>query len=532
MPALRHLAHQRFRRLSDIAIALSAEKDDDRLLERIVESAMDLTGADGGTLYLRSEDGQALTFAILMNRSLDLHCGGTSGRIVELPPVPLYDTDGSANRRNVAACAVHDGVTVPIADAYSETKYDLSGTRRFDEQTGYRSVSFLTVPMPNHLGDVIGVLQLLNATSDVDGGIVPFDEEDTLLVGGLASQAAIALTKKRLIDDQQRLFDSLIKLIAGAIDEKSPYTGGHSRRVPELTLMLADAAARCPEGPLGEFTMSEADRYELEAAAWLHDCGKITTPNSVMDKATKLETVFDRIELVRTRFEVLKRDAEIALLRERLASLAPEDPIDRITRRRVGGMRAELEEEQAFLERCNIGGETMAAGEQERVREIARRRWRDGRGVERELLNAEEVENLTVSRGTLTDHERSVINRHISTTIDMLESLPYPKHLKRVPEFAGGHHERMDGKGYPRGLTRDEMSPQARIIGIADVFEALTARDRPYKSPKTVSEALAILQTMAEEGHIDPDLHEVFIRDKVYVEYALRFLEEDQIDVV
>ncbi len=523
-------AHEIIRRLNEIGVALSAERDETRLLERILFAALELTEADGGTLYLVTSatgepDGpdRKLAFRILANRSLQLHLGGTSAQEIEFEDLPIDGGDPEGGLDTIAAFAAREGRTIHVADAYAEDGFDFVGTRAFDARTGYRSTSFLTVPMRNHEGRVIGVLQLINAMRDAT--VVPFDEADALLAESLASQAAIAITQRRLIEGQRLLFESFIRLIAETIDAKSSHTGAHCRRVPELSLLLADAAARTTEGPLASFEMNQDDRYELQIAAWLHDCGKLTTPDHVVDKATKLQTIVDRIELLETRFELAKRDAVIAALRDRLPTVEADDAIES-----AAGALAGLDEDFAFLERVNAGAERMADEDQARVREIAASRtWlRDGR--ERPLLTPDEVLNLCVSRGTLTDDERATINHHITATIDMLEALPYPRHLRRVPEFAGGHHERMDGRGYPRGLKGADMSVQARIMAVADVFEALTAPERPYKQPMRVSEALAILSRMAENGHLDPDLVEVFIRQGVYRAYAEAFLDTAQND--
>lgn len=513
------------RKFTEVGIALSAEKDHARLMQLILSSARELTGADGGTLYTCRDDDQ-LHFEIMMNATLGVHRGGTSGVPIEMPSVPLHTSDGVPNRHMVAAWAAVSGETVNIPDAYHEDGFDFSGTRAFDRRSGYRSRSFLTVPMRSHQDDVIGVLQLINKA--VGNSVVAFDAADKQLVESLASLAAISLTNKRLIEAQARLFESFVELIAGAIDDKSPYTGGHCRRVPELTMMLAEAAAASTEGQLAAFTMSEEDRYELRIAGWLHDCGKVTTPEYVMDKATKLETIHDRLEEVRTRFEVLKRDVQVRMLELRLSGELDAEQAQIEWREQC----ALLDAECAFLERCNFGGETMSEADQARVRAIAQRRWVGPDGESRPVLSDDEVHNLTIERGTLTPEERKVINHHIVATISMLESLPYPRHLARVPEFAGGHHEHMDGSGYPRGLTRDQMSVQARAMAIADVFEALTADDRPYKKSMKLSQALAILGRMCEQGKIDPDLFQVFVRDGVYQRYADTFLDPEQIDLV
>lgn len=516
-------------KLNEIGIALSAEDDAGRLLERILLGARSLTHADGGTLYLLDEERRQLRFAVVVNESLQLHMGG-GDEAIPFPPIPL-ERDGRPNYSAVVTSAVLTDRTINLADIHESQDYDFSGARAFDRQTGYRTRSLLTVPMKNHEHDVIGVLQLVNAVDPRSGEVRPFSGLDEQLAESLASQAAVALTQKRLIEDLQRLFESFIQLIASAIDEKSPYTGGHCRRIPVLTLMLADAAHRAGGGPLEGFRMSEQDRYALEIAGWLHDCGKITTPEFVIDKATKLQTIFDRIELVETRFELLRRDAEIALLRRRLDARAGADVLAEAEAEHQATLRA-LEGELEFLRHVNIGSELMAEEDRRRVQRIGRRRWTDRHGRRRELLTPDEAHNLSIPRGTLTEEEREVVNHHIVASIRMLESLPFPKHLRNVPEYAAGHHERMDGTGYPRGLVGEQMSVQARIMAIADIFEALSARDRPYKRGKTLSECLAIMGRMRLDNHIDPDLFDLFVEERIYLAYAREFLEPEQIDAV
>ncbi len=522
----------RLDQLNRIGAELSRERNIARLLENILEAAKTLTGADGGTLYSVTEDGSALHFEIMRTDSLDIRLGGTTGKPIDLPDLPLRRPDGSPNDALVAAHAALHGRAVNIADAYSQQGFDFSGTRAFDQRTGYRSRSFLTVPMTDHQGDLIGVLQLLNALDPETGQVVPFSSADQSLSESLASQAAIALSNRLLITQLERLFESFVKLINIAIDEKSPYTGGHCERVPELTMMLAEAADATTTGPLADFHMSERDRYELQMAGLLHDCGKITTPVHVVDKATKLQTLYDRIGLIDTRFEVLRRDAELAALRAQLALRPVVDAGAEAVA--TAGLQREMkaiDEDRAFLRRCNLGVEAMQPTDQQRGRDMGtQRQWRNADGVQTTFLSAEEVENLTIRAGTLTQAERDTINYHIVATIKMLEALPWPHHLKNVPEYAGGHHERMDGKGYPRGLTREQMPVQARMMGIADIFEALTAADRPYKSGMKLSQALAIMERMKHGGHIDPDLFEVFVRERVYQRYAERFLDPEQID--
>ena len=571
----------RFQKLIEIGIALSAEPDKSRLMETILLQAKELTNADGGTLYLHTDD--ELRFEIMRSDTLGIALGGTTGQPITFPPLRMYDAaTGEPNHQNVATHAALTNRSVNIPDAYASDEFDFSGTRKFDAETGYRAQSFLTVPLTNHEGRVTGVLQLLNARDSSDQ-VIAFSESVQPLVEALASQAAVALDNRLLLEAQRALLDSFIELIASAIDAKSPYTGGHCQRVPELCQMLVRAACQATDEPFADFDLSEEDLYELHIASWLHDCGKVTTPEYIVDKATKLETIHDRIHEIRTRFEVVKRDVEIAYLRGRLEGTDDEPTL----RERRDERLAELDEQFAFVAECNIGGEFMSEDRIARLREIATTTWmrtlsdRIGlahgaakrmagtpapelpveehlladkpehiipRGPEDQLpeddshgfkldvpehkYNLGEVYNLSITRGTLTAEERFKINDHIVQTITMLEALPFPRHLARVPEYAGGHHETLVGTGYPRGLRKEDMSIPARSMAIADIFEALTASDRPYKKAKTLSQSVRIMSFMRNDQHIDPDLFELFLRSGIYKTYAERFLEPSQIDEV
>lgn len=517
---------ERLERLHRVGLALGSEKNRDRLVERILIEAKELCNADGGTLYLRTED-DLLRFVIMLNDSLQIRLGGTTGKEISLPPVPMFDPKTKEpNHKNVASyCAVlKDSVNIP--DAYHAEGFDFAGTKKFDEQNGYRSKSFLTIPMRNQEDRVIGVLQLINA-KDQSGEVVPFATDLQEVAEALASQAAVALDNQMLLSGQKALMEAFIKLIAAAIDDKSPYTGGHCRRVPVLTEMIAREVCNTAAGPLASFDLDEDEWYELHIAAWLHDCGKVTTPVHVMDKATKLEAISDRIELIRARFAASKAEARVSYL-EQVAGGGDARQAEEAYQRAL----KDLDDDLAFLEVANIGGEFMSDEKKARVRAIAERTWTDHKGTLRPLLTQEEIDNLTISRGTLTEEERIVINGHMVQTIRMLEALPFPRNLRRVPEYAGGHHEKMDGSGYPKGIYAQDMSVPARIMAIADVFEALTAQDRPYKKGKTLSESMRIMGFMKRDNHLDPDLFDVFVKSGVYKTYARMYLPEEQIDDV
>ena len=521
---------ERITRLNEIGIALSTEKDTNKLFELILEEAKNITNADGRTLYMVDEKGN-LKFEIMRNDSMDTIMGGTSGIDIPFPAVPKYFDDGEPNLSNVSAYAAITGNTINIEDAYEEKGYDFSGAKSYDKSSGYRSKSFLTMPLKNHENEIIGVMQLINATDNNTGEVISFSPEVQEQVESIASQGAVALTNKRLVEELKNLFESFIKLIATAIDKKSPYTGGHCERVPLITTMLADAVEKVDYGKYKDFSMTEDERYELYIAGWLHDCGKVATPPHVVDKGTKLETITDRIDTIKTRFEVLRRDAEIDFLKKKLELNGTANGEAKNLEKEYTEKLEQLNDDEAFIEKCNVGGEFMEKELQNRVLDIANYDYKQ-QGEKTSFLSENEVRNLNIPKGTLLPEEREIINDHIVITIDMLEQLPYPKHLKNVPEFAGGHHEKLDGTGYPKGLKADQMSVQAKMMAIADIYEALTAADRPYKDGKKLSMAMRIMGFMKNDYHIDKDLFEIFVKEGVYKTYAKDYLSKSQIDEV
>jgi len=518
---------QQVKRLNQIGIYLSSERDTNSLVEIVLNGAKELTGADGGTLYLVDSDNQSLRFAHIQNTTLNILFGGKQTPIPDrFVPIPLKLADGSPNNRMIAAHAVLSGQTINIADAYNEPGFDFSGTRHFDQLNGYRSKSFLTVPMRNHEGLIIAAIQLINKL-DGRGEVCEFSEHDQELAESLASQAAVALTNAQLITDLYRLFDSFTKVIASAIDAKSPQTGAHCRRVPELTLMIARAADKSGFPGLADFAMTDEDYYELSTAAWLHDCGKIVTPHHVVEKSTKLELIRDGIDAIADRFEIIARDAVIAGIEAKLKQEGTVEPADL---HNEPDFTSTLKAELAVLNHSNRGGEFISDPELQQIQNIATRSFSTLNGTVRQLLTTEELEYLSIRKGTLSPAERKIMEDHMVHTINMLEQLPFPRHLRNVPEYAGGHHEKMDGTGYPKGLSRHEMSVQARMMGIADVFEALTAPERSYKEAMPVSQALGIMHKMVANNHLDPDLFALFVEKKVYQTYADEFLAASQID--
>lgn len=542
------------RHFLDISATMARESNFDRLLPRLVDETVAVTGARAGVLYLADDDGAALELASLRR------AGDTN--------LPRDAAPDGAAMAGLVASAARSGVgSVDVgADGVGRSCAGLA------EALETTRLAYLAVPLLARDQTRIGLL-VLWFDAEPQRDLVHFVE-------ALSGAAALSVETRALIRAQKRLFESFIQMLAGAIDAKSPYTGGHCARVPVLTKMLARAACDATDGPFKDFQLGDDDWEAVHIAAWLHDCGKVATPESIVDKATKLELRYNRIHEIRMRFEVKKRDAEIACLQ---AIAAGADPAE--ARTELARAHARLDADFAFVAACNVGGEAMAATDVERLRQIGGQTWlrtlddrlglseeerrrlgpgqplpaietlladkpehRQARGPDDRIApdnrwgfrlnvpalrhNHGELTNLSVGRGTLTDEDRYTINEHIVQTIRMLDALPFPRHLRAVPEIAGGHHEKMDGTGYPRGLTGGEMSPVARMMAIADIFEALTAADRPYKKGKTLSEAIAIMSRMRDEGHIDPDLFALFLQSGVFREYAEAHMSADHVDEV
>ncbi|MFT3849947.1 MAG: HD domain-containing phosphohydrolase [Propionivibrio sp.] len=543
------------RRFLEINTVVAAENNFDRLLPRLLTETIAAADADAGILYLADKEELLPATGLLADGS-------------SLPPSPAVHNPAADSPLLEAALLARTARASMLVEA------DIGALGLAAAVGACGATHAVAVPLLNREQTPVGAMVLLRH-DDTDAARLSF-------IGALSGSSAVSLETKALLRAQRQLFASMIQLIASAIDAKSAYTGGHCARVPELAKMLARAACEQTTGVYKDFNLSEDEWEALHVAAWLHDCGKVTTPEYVVDKATKLETLYDRIHEVRMRFEVLKRDAEIICLKAISAGASETE-----TRTKLASDLARLDDDFAFVAACNEGGEFMAADKLDRLAGIAARTWQrtldDRIGLSHEekerkayapssnlpvteqlladkpehrierlprdtiaadnpwgvkmvapdlLYNKGELYNLSVARGTLSNEERYKINEHIVQTLIMLSQLPFPKHLRQVPEIASGHHEKMDGTGYPRRLRGDEMSPLARMMAIADIFEALTAVDRPYKTGKTLSEAIGIMSAMKKEHHIDPDLFELFLRCGIYREYAERFMRPEQIDEV
>jgi len=518
-----HITTGNLKKLIDIGRALSREKNINILLEKILIEARNISQSDGGTLYLMTDDSR-LSFEILHNESKAIFFGGSHGQVPDkYYPVKLY-IDGEPNMNSVSAVCALKGKTINIEDAYTDKDYDFSGPKGFDTKFNYRSKSFLNVPLKNHKDSVIGVLQLLNATED--GEIISYSKDIVGLVESLASQASIALTNQMLIEEQKQLFKSFIQLVAEALEEKDEVTGGHCTRVPVLTMMFADAINDDKNGAYKNFSFTDDEMEELYVAGWLHDFGKVATPEHIMNKSTKLECLFDKIELLVMKFEILKRDKIIDYYK----SITLNENLDKSTLKNdLNNKINKINDDIKFLKECNVGGEFMSDEMKGRVEKIAAQLiYVQDKDIN--ILSEDEKENLKISRGTLSSKDRKIMNEHVSLSYELLNKLPYPNHLKQVPFYAGCHHEKIDGSGYPNGYKGDKLPLQARVIAIADVFEGLTAPDRPYKKGYSLSKAMDILKNMVQDKEIDKNLFDLFIDKKLYLKYAKDHVDSSQIN--
>lgn len=503
------------KKLSDIGRALSGVYDLNTLLEMIVDQARNFTNADAGTLYI--VENSTLRFQIVQNDSLKIRMGGKTGETIPFPPVEMKES-------NVSAFVALKGVSVNIPDVYDTDLFDFTGPKKFDSSTGYRSKSMLVVPMRNHENDVIGVLQLLNATNTKTNEVIAFSQDYENLSESLASQAAVSITNAKLISDMGDLFEAFVKVMATAIDEKSPVTGGHIRRVAELTLTMAEVIHDIKEGQFKDITFSQDQLYELRIAAYMHDIGKVTTPVEIVEKAKKLQTIFDRIHYVRLRMDYIIQKIKLEGQNSKIELLQNgNDPAkikscEQETLEKV----AEMEEIRDFVNKCNEPGEFLEDETLERLKELSKRTYQDEAGESQPFITEDELVNLSIRRGSITEAERKKMQDHAAVTLRMLKQIPFTKKLKNIPNFAGAHHEFINGKGYPLGLAGDEIPFEGKLMAVTDIAEALTASDRPYKKAMPLETVYRILRSMAEKGELDPNLVDLFIDKEVYKIYQQR----------
>jgi len=500
------------KKLSDIGRALSGVYDLNTLLEMIVDQARSFTNADAGTLYIVEDN--TLRFQIVQNDSLKIRMGGKTGETIPFPPVELKES-------NVSAFVALKGTSVNIPDVYDTDLFDFTGPKKFDQSTGYRSKSMLVVPMKNHDNDVIGVLQLLNATNPTNKQVIAFSQDYENLSESLASQAAVSITNAKLISNMTELFEAFVKVMATAIDEKSPVTGGHIRRVADLTLTMAEVIHNHDGGTFKDITFSPDQMYELRIAAYMHDIGKVTSPVEIVEKAKKLQTIFDRIHYVRLRMDYMIQKVKLEGQEKKIALLEKKADTSEIKKIEADSEKQilELEEIRAFINKCNEPGEFLEDETLERLKEISQKTYFDNEGQEQPFITEDELVNLSIRRGSITEAERKKMQDHAAVTLRMLKQIPFTKKLKNIPSFAGAHHEFINGKGYPLGLKGDEIPFEGRMMAVTDIAEALTASDRPYKKAMPLETVYRILRSMAEKEELDNTLVELFIEKEVYKIY-------------
>jgi len=509
------------RKLSDIGRAMSSVTDLNVLLEMIVDLARNFTNADAGVLYILED--QRLRFEIVQNDSLNIRMGGKSGETIPFPSIELNET-------NVSAFVALHGVSVNIPDVYQTALFDFTDPKNFDQATGYRTKSMLVVLLRNHENDVIGVLKLLNAQDLDTGKIKSFSGDCENLIEGLASQAAIAISKINLINDMENLFEAFVKVMATAIDEKSPNTGGHIRRVANLTLTMAQTVHQKEKGAFKDVFFNKDSMHELRIAAWMHDIGKVTTPVEIMEKSTKLQTIFDRIHHIDLRMSyLLEKTVKEGLqnkldLKEKGADGIELGRAEEETKIRI----EEITDIRKFIRDCNKPSECLPDESIKRLQSIAKMTYQDCDGAIKPFLTENELENLTVRKGTITKAERDKIKEHAYVTLRMLQQIPFTKKIKNIPNFAAAHHECLDGSGYPLGLKGDEIPFEGKLMAVTDIAEALTADDRPYKKALSLDEVYKILRQMAKNEKLDTDLVELFIEDRVYETYLKNYEAEPQ----
>ena len=508
------LSEHKFEEIMKINLAFTSQHDKKKLLEEILTLTRKLTNADAGTLYIKSKDEKNLDFKVVQNSTLKIKLNDIKDSD-NWPSLPIYLDDGTENNKMVAVVCANEKRIINILDVYKTRKYKFDGTKKFDNTTKYRSKSMLVIPLINHENDVIGVLQLINKMKNNE--IITFDKFDEKVISSLSSQAAMALTNMQLLDSLEEFLNAFVSTIAKAIDAKSPYTKDHILKVEKIALLIANAI-NSDETIYKDIKYSDNDYKQIALAAWMHDIGKISMPDYVLDKATKLEKIYDRIDLIEQRFELIKKDKEIEYLKKQISQEEFDKSIE------------ELTNYTTFIKRINLGGEFMDDKDLLKLEKISKLTYKKD-NIETPLISSDEYYNLSIRKGTLTKEEIDIIKNHAQLSLDMISGLPFPKKYKDVLNIACNHHEKLNGTGHPRGLSKENITLEDRIMILSDIFEALTSSSRPYKKAMKLSTVKNILQNMYEKDELDKDLTEFFFNHDIFKQYSNEALNPEQLDL-
>ncbi len=541
-------------------VIFTRERNISNILETTLNTARNLTNSDGGTIYILEEinaenpidpgeiASRNLNFVALQNETMKTNLKGGD---IDMPPVPL-EIDDKPNLSNVSAYCANTGKLLNFDDVYDADGFDFKGTRSYDAANGYRSQSMLVIPLEDHENSIIGVLQLINRRMS-DGSIGGFTPEDIELVQSVSFPAAASITQQRMINEQVNLFNAFVTMLAQGLGEKSPHTYNHIRRVAALGEAISASLSNWNEGIYADVKYNDDEMAEIKLAGWMHDIGKITTPEHIVSKQVKLQFVMDRFEMIVQRCSSKMKDYKIEMLEKQLSATAAG-----ATATELASLSAECAEKISKLEtqlealfKANRGSEAMPAEQIALVEDLASqtvdafyetevvidhgfpllKRFTASRHAA-PLIDDWEKSNLLIKRGTLSDDERAQIKLHADRSWRWLMELPFPRKQKRLPLYAGAHHEHLNGTGYPNGISGKDMPMQSRILAIADIYEALVANDRPYKQPMALSQAMNILGDMVKRGNLDGELMKIFLKSGDYLNFAEEHLSPEQIDEV
>ncbi len=544
--------------LDDISVLIKTfvfVDDPDNNIIQTMDTASEIANADGCFFYELTPD-KYLNMKYCNIKSLNSKFFGIENQQI-FPSVFIPDSRNKALKSIAETCCINEEI-INTPNIFIEKNIDTTNIKSFDERFNYSTISVLAFPIYFNEQKIFGVAQFVNAR-DNSGKIINFSSEHIEKMSLICQLLSLPTEKKHLSESYSQLLEAFINIIAKSIDDKSAAMGLHCQKVPIIVKMLATAIINETDGPLKDFDMTEDEWYSLHIASWLHDCGKITTPECILEKSTKLQTMHNRIHEIRNRFEILRRDAHIEYLQKRLQNTDTKENLQAEFLSKIAQLTSDFE----FIGQCNIGEQRLTEEDIRRIDKISSQSFtryfsrivglsynerqqildiekysnpnteyllQDLPEEEVAFYDQREILNLKTPQGTINNKERDKIKEHVVNTVKILKNIPFPQEYGNIVEYAGSHHERIDGKGYPNGITGDQMSIPAKILAVADIFEALTARDRPYKEPKKMSQVLRIMQEMKNTGHLDPDVYEVFIKSGVYMEYAKEYMEPNQLD--